>query len=138
MLKDFSNQVHWLPPRMLLPFVLDKERGGAGAEARLHPKCLELSSPCCHSLAISFMSKRKLGTGVSRFVYDKGLADLNAYVILVQCGGIGYSGSTVCAGGWYCQEWNPYYVSGEFSIEVAADTSHQSQCIPPPFTSTSQ
>ncbi|KAG8837162.1 hypothetical protein FRC18_009971, partial [Serendipita sp. 400] len=38
-----------------------------------------------------------------------------------QCGGIGYTGSTTCASGLICQEWNPWY----------------SQCIPAPTTSTS-
>ncbi|KAG8866440.1 hypothetical protein FRC20_008512 [Serendipita sp. 405] len=28
-----------------------------------------------------------------------------------QCGGIGYTGSTTCASGLICQEWNPWYVS---------------------------
>ncbi|CAE6438465.1 unnamed protein product [Rhizoctonia solani] len=24
------------------------------------------------------------------------------------CGGIGWTGGTVCAEGWYCHEWNPW------------------------------
>lgn len=26
-----------------------------------------------------------------------------------QCGGQGFTGSTACANGWVCKQWNPYY-----------------------------